>query len=123
MKRKKTIREKAIDEAKRVAKERDNYICQKCGIDREQAQIQGSHIIPVNAKGIIACNPDNIIALCASCHKWAGDSWHEAPLEQKWFDEKFPGRYEELKKIHEPNIPIKKYQWQEEYDRLREIHL
>ena len=118
-----TIRAKAITEAKRVAKERDKYVCQKCGATSETRQIQGSHIIPVNAKGLIACDPYNIIALCSSCHKWAGDSWHEAPMEQKWFDDKFPGRYSELKKRHKPNVPIKKWQWQEEYEKLKDMKL
>jgi len=112
----KTIRTKAIDQAKLRAKERDSYTCQKN--PNHTGQMHGSHIIPVGAGGIIAADPDNIITLCASCHKLAGDSWHEAPLEQQWFHKKFPGRYDRLKAKHETR-PIKKYEWQEIYDKLK----
>lgn len=113
-----TPRQKAIKKAKDIAKQRDNYICQKCGATGEQKQIQGSHIIPVKAGGIIAADPENIIALCAGCHKWSGDSWHEDPKGQKWFDDKFPGLYEKLKAKHEVR-PIKKYEWLEILERLK----
>jgi len=111
-----TPRKKAIELAKKVAKKRDNYICQKHG-ESCVGQMHGSHIIPVGAGGIIAADPDNIITLCASAHKLAGDSWHEAPKEQDWFDIKFPGRYARLKAKHE-NRPIKKYEWLEKVKEL-----
>lgn len=114
-----TIREKCIELAKTIAKERDGYICQRCGATRQTKQIQASHIIPVSARGTIAAHPFNIIALCAGCHKNAGDSWHQAPLEQSWFHEKFPGRYNELKSMHEVR-PVKEYEWKEIYKDLKQ---
>ena len=114
----KTFRQKAIEEAKRIAKERDEYTCQKCGATKETKQIHGSHIIPVKAAGIISADPENIIALCAGCHKWSGDSWHEDPKGQKWFDEKFPGLYDRLKAKHEVR-PIKNYEWEEVWTKLK----
>jgi 5-methylcytosine-specific restriction endonuclease McrA len=114
-----TYREKAITEAKRIAKERDNFVCQKCGKTSEEKQIQGSHVIPVKSGGLLAADPDNIIALCAGCHKWSGDSWHESPMEQQWFTKKFPGLYEYLKLKHQIR-PIKKYEWEELYKELKE---
>ena len=113
-----TARKKAIELAKKIAKERDNYICQKCGKTKDETQIQGSHIIPVKAGGLIAADPENIIALCAGCHKWKGDSWHEAPKEQQWFDIKYPGLYDKLKKRHEVR-PIKKWEWEEVVEKLK----
>jgi 5-methylcytosine-specific restriction endonuclease McrA len=114
-----TARKKAIEKAKLIAKERDGYICQKCGATRDQAQIQGSHIIPSKAGGVIAADPENIIALCSSCHKWAGDSWHEDPKGQQWFDKKFPGLYDKLKAKHEVR-PIKNYEWIEILEELKQ---
>jgi len=113
-----TFRQKAIDQAKQRAKERDNFTCQKCGATGEYKQIHASHIIPVKAKGVIAADPENIIALCAGCHRWAGDSWHEDPKGQDWFDKKFPGLYKKLKQKHEVR-PVKEYEWKEIYNNLR----
>ena len=113
-----TLRTKAIELAKEVAKKRDDYKCQKN--PNNQGQMHGSHIIPVSAGGIISADPENIICLCASCHKMAGDSWHEAPLEQYWFNQKYPGLYEKLKLRHEI-APVKKWQWQEVIDKLKSM--
>jgi 5-methylcytosine-specific restriction endonuclease McrA len=113
-----TIRQKCIELAKKIAKKRDNYTCQRCGVDRTIRQIHGAHIIPVSARGTIAANPDNIIALCARCHKTGSDAWHQAPLAQDWFHAKFPGRYEYLRSIHEVR-PVKKHEWLEIYRSLR----
>lgn len=110
-----TPRQKAIDLAKKIAKSRDHNTCQRCG--KTNGQMHGSHIIPVSARGLIVADPEDIICLCANCHKLAGDSWHEAPLEQEWFHEKFPGRYEKLKKKHIVR-PVKKHEWQEVYKKL-----
>jgi hypothetical protein len=50
-------------------RERDNFICQECGIHQEElvgriAKLDIHHI-DYNKKN---CNPDNLISLCRSCH-------------------------------------------------------
>lgn len=115
-----TIRKKAIHLAMELAKERDSWTCQKCGKTKPEVQIQGAHIIPIQAKGVIAADPENIIALCSSDHKWAGDSWHESPLDQDWFHKKFPGLFKKLKLKHDPR-EVKQFEWQEIYNKLKDL--
>lgn len=117
-----TYRKKSIEEAKTIAKVRDEYICQKCGRTRPEVQIQGAHIFPVTY-GNTADNPENIIALCASCHEFARDAWHNSPLEQDWFDEKFPGRKEKLRALILPIRNIKQFEWKERYERNKKLRL
>lgn len=114
-----TTRKKCIELAKKIAKIRDNYTCQKCNATQDNTQIHGAHIIPVSAGGMIVCDPDNIMALCAGCHSTKCDSWHEAPLEQTWFFDKFPERYNRLKEKYETR-PIKKFEWEEIHEKLKE---
>jgi len=114
-------RKKAIELAKKIAKERDNYTCQKCGRSKKQGwKIDGCHILSVRY-GLTAANPKNIIALCTQCHTGAADSWHESPMQQDWFHEKFPGLRDELLKIALPTRPIKKWEWGETLNNLRKI--
>jgi hypothetical protein len=114
-----TTRQKAIDIAKKVAKERDSWICQKCGKGKLAGQIQGAHIFPITF-GNTAADPDNIIAMCASDHEWARNSWHNSPLENaEWFLVKWPGRYERLKAKAYPIRPIKEYEWKEKLEDLK----
>ena len=115
-----TARQKCISLAKEIAKIRDGFVCQKCGKKSGEVQIQGSHILPVSAGGFLACDPENVIALCAGDHMWKGDSWHESPLENsEWFNKKFPGRYEMLKS-KQTKTPIKKWQWEERLTELKQ---
>lgn len=82
--------------AKKIVKEKANYTCVKCG--RKDKQLQGSHIYPVGRYGAMAADTDNILCLCAGCHMWSNDSWHENPLESaEWFHQKYPERYQTLK--------------------------
>lgn len=111
-----TTRQKCIELAKKLAKERDSYTCQKPGCGRSKAagdQIHAGHILPVTY-GLTAANPDNLIALCARCHTLSPYSWHQNPIENAaWFNLKFPGRYERLRKIAVPSRPIKEAEWKE----------
>lgn len=92
------MKPKAIKAAKDLVKTRQNYTCEKCGKSRDASGIQmhGSHILPVTwAK--TAADPNNILCLCAGCHKTKRDSWHEDPIANgRWFEERWPGRYDEL---------------------------
>lgn len=100
MAKKKTDKGKAVDEAKLIAKLRAGYKCEKCPKTKEDGwQMHGAHIIPVGYNGT-AADPDNILCLCATCHSMGKDSSHQNPIPfSNWFNEKFPGRYDELWQI------------------------
>ena len=85
--------------AKTIAKERDGYICQRCGKAKSEGyKIDASHVIPNTPKDrVLAVEPENIKALCAGCHKFY---WHLSPVESGlWFVEKFPDRWERIKHL------------------------
>ena len=84
-----------VELAKFIAKTRDKFICQYC---EATDNIHWSHIINEARDHRLATNEYNIKALCYNCHlNW----WHKNPLEaSKWFESKFPWRYEELNKLH-----------------------
>jgi 5-methylcytosine-specific restriction endonuclease McrA len=91
--------------AKTIAKERDGYTCQRCGKAKSEGfKIDASHVIPNTPKDrALAVEPENIKALCAGCHKFF---WHLSPVESGlWFVEKFPKRWERIKKLRksQPN--------------------
>ena len=90
-------RKKCIELAKKISKERANYICEKCGRSKKQGwQMHGAHIIPVNYSGTCA-DPYNILCLCAACHSIGGKSAHQNPVEfSRWLDNRFPDRYDKL---------------------------
>lgn len=78
------------------AEVRKRGACERCGMNRMQVQLQGAHVIPEGYEGTCA-DTENILCLCARCHRLGKDSWHQNPmLNARWFDQKFPGRYEEL---------------------------
>ena len=66
--RNQTLRKKAF--------ERDNFTCQKCGIQDNSANLlQAHHIIPLAMKG--ENKIDNLITLCSDCHHFAPNSKEE----------------------------------------------
>lgn len=104
-------RKKCVVIAKRLAKERDNYTCQKCGSKPEK--IDGSHVYPEGTYHGLSANIENIKALCSYCHLYW---WHKNPLEARdWFAKKFPERYKNLKKLAQTTI---KKDWKKEYENL-----
>lgn len=106
--------------AKRIALTRDGYQCVRCGRSKEHGyKIDGSHIFSEGGHPAISAEPDNIKALCSRCHTLAGDSWHEDPANQDWFDKKYPGRRERLRKL-ERELQGKQ-DWEQVYQRLSEI--
>lgn len=109
-------KKKAIELAKKLAKERDKYTCQYCGKSGDTRQIHGSHVYSVGSKSFLATDLDNIKALCAYHHQWW---WHSSPLEgAEWFTKKFPKRREYLEdKIRNYVKP----DWEAEYNRLKEL--
>lgn len=63
------ILKKNCEMAKKIAKIRDNYTCRRCWKTKKQwASIHWSHIICEKRDHRLAGNPDNIVALCYSCH-------------------------------------------------------
>jgi 5-methylcytosine-specific restriction endonuclease McrA len=107
-------RKKCVLEAKRIAKKRDNYTCQKCG--KKPERIEGSHIFPEGTYHGMSANPDNIKSLCSYCHIWW---WHSEPTESgQWFRDTFPERYERLRDLSRTTI---KMNWEEELKRLKEL--
>ena len=82
------------DIAKRFAKERDGYICQKTGEKISGSNAHGSHVIPVSAGINLRWDLNNIKCLSYHYHlNW----WHKNPLESSaWFKATFPDRWEYL---------------------------
>lgn len=115
---------KAIELAKKIAKTRANYECEKCSRTKAQGwQMHGAHILPVTwAK--TAANPDNILCLCGACHSLGGKSQHQNPIPfARWFEQKWPGRYDELERIaidYSQN-PFPKIDWSYELEQLKVI--
>lgn len=107
VKKKKKVKTKTIgklkkeieDLAKLRAKERDGYICQKCGKKVEGSNAHGSHVIPVSHGDALRFDLLNIKCLCYHCHiNW----WHKNPLEAaEWFKKTFPERSQYLEQHSE----------------------
>lgn len=110
-------RKKCVDKAKQKAKERDKYICQKCGKKVEGQNAHGSHILPEGAYPLMSAEVDNLITMCYYDHiNW----WHKSPHEASaWFDKKWPGRYQELRALAEEK---RKHivNWEGEWNRIKE---
>ena len=101
-------RKLCVDWAKKQAKDRDEWKCQFCGRTGTGMQIHGSHILPEGAYPLMSAEPFNIITLCAEHHvgginpylNRTFESWHSHPHKfVKWFEEKWPGRYKELREM------------------------
>lgn len=69
---------------------RDNYTCQYCGIKKGDinkngkiVKIDAHHLVSRNAQKNSILNFDllNGIALCPTCHKWGGNSFHKNPVK------------------------------------------
>ncbi len=98
------------------AEVRKRGACERCGMTRMDVQLQGAHVIPEGYEGTCA-DPENILCLCARCHRLGKDSWHQNPMfNARWYDEKFPGRYEELLKRTEEDI-----NWEKRYHELMDV--
>jgi hypothetical protein len=115
-------KKKCIDLAKKIAKERDGYICQKCGRSLQDGwQQHGAHIMPVGWSGTCA-DPDNIICLCATCHSVGKKSSHEDPVGySEWFNKQYPGLYKKMRdKAYKYSAnPFPKIDWAELYEELK----
>lgn len=73
---------------------RDGYRCVRCGKVPTETVLQLSHIIPKGRAKRLRFEPLNCMCMCIGCHLYG---WHKDPIEAfRWFNEKYPGRYEQL---------------------------
>lgn len=109
------MKKKCIELAKKIT--RLKGVCEKCG--RSDRQLHGAHVLSVRHE-LTAADLDNIICLCAWCHKFSPDSWHEEPLENAdWFNSKWPGRYEQL--LKKANGPKEIIDWERIHAELKVV--
>jgi hypothetical protein len=79
--------------ARAVVLDRDDNVCQACGDKRSGCQ--WAHILARRVAPALVHEPDNALALCASCH---GDfTLHPARFEA-WLDRERPGLRERLRR-------------------------
>ena len=109
-------RKKCVGHAKQEAKKRDKYICQKCHKKVEGQNAHGSHILPEGAYPLMSAEKENILCFCYHCHiNW----WHKSPLEAtEWFNEKWPGRYQELRKQADEKLKHI-VNWEQEWNEIK----
>jgi hypothetical protein len=82
--------------------------------------MHGSHILSVGAYPAMAAELNNILCLCAGCHKMKPDSWHKEPLKNAdWFNKKWPGRKERLYKKAQQQTEVDWFMKLEELNDLR----
>jgi len=115
------LRKNCVQTAKAIVKHMNGYRCEKCGVSGQIKQLQGSHIYPEGRYSSMSADLDNILCLCAGCHMWSSDSWHENPLEaSEWFRKKYPKRYETLKKR---SRITQKINWENKLGELKSIYI
>lgn len=72
-----------------------------------------------------AADPNNILCLCAGCHSMGPNSAHQNPHKfVRWFEDTFPGRYDELehKATEYSRTKFPKIDWEETYLTLKELY-
>lgn len=95
-------RKKATELAKKIVRSRG--VCEFCGTT--EGQMQGSHIFPDRGYPQTAADLENILCLCAKCHKWDKHSWHKGIEIQVWFYTSHSARYLALyTKSHSEGVP------------------
>jgi len=90
--------------AKNCAKERDRWICQKCGAEVSGRNAHGSHVLNVGGYKYMELDPNNIKCLCQTHHmRW----WHKDPTDAgTWFKKRFPVRWRYLKMMRQMKLRI-----------------
>ena len=114
-------RKKATEIAKKIVKELANYTCERCYKSKKKgSKIDGAHILSTGAYPEMSCVLLNILCLCSSCHSFGKNSWHHNPVDAvKWFNKKYPGRYNKLIKISQTRTNI---DYKMEYEQLTEYY-
>lgn len=95
---------KLVAKAKACVKQRDKYTCQYCGKEVEGSNCHASHILNVGTHKNMELDPSNMKVLCYHHHmNW----WHKDILHAtKWFQEKFPVRYEYVMRMSKLDFKI-----------------
>lgn len=90
-----------------------DQICQRCG---KTENLQCAHILS-RSYSAVRCDPDNAIAMCYSCHiGW----WHHNPVEAgRWFDNRWPGRYDSIRKKTQKPVKV---DWRKEYRKIQDLY-
>ena len=111
-------RKKCVAQAKVEAKKRDDYTCQKCGKKVEGMNAHGSHILNEGSYPLMSAEVKNLITMCYYCHiNW----WHKNPFEAvAWFDNKWPGRYQELREMAEEK-KTHVVNWPKRWEEIRQL--
>lgn len=125
------LRKKCVALAKQIAKERDGYKCQYCGVGKPQRQVHSHHIFHEGLYKSMSADPDNLITICAAHHmagKWikaTGFNIHGSPREStEWLMGKYPERYAKLKKRSQKITKLDERFWQRKLEALQhEIEL
>ena len=99
--RNKMIKDLDADASVRV-KERDGWLCVRCGIVRRL--VQWAHVISRRFR-CLRWEADNALSLCGGCHLWFDNN---PLLSADWFRKNFPERYERIMTVYQlqPEIDI-----------------
>jgi len=120
--KKSRLRKRAVTMAKRIVREKSGFRCVKCGKGEPLNQTQGSHILPEGRYPGMSADLDNILCLCAGCHMWSSDSWHENPLAAaEFFHERYPGLYDTLKERAKDTTPKDSTFWERKIEYLKSL--
>lgn len=125
---KEVLRKRCTTLAKRLARKRDDFKCQYCGVGEPQRQTQGSHIYAEGTHTSMSADVDNILALCVTHHmtgmwnrtnKW---NWHGTPAEAiEWFNQKYPDLAKTLKKRSKELKVCDMNFWENKWKELKEL--
>jgi len=99
-------RKECVKVAKLIAKQLAKYRCINPGCHRTAEngfQMHGSHILSEGKYHRMSVEVKNIMCQCAYHHI----DWHENPLLQGWFEERFPGLKKELLEMDKELSKIK----------------
>ena len=109
-----------MDVVKTMVKERDEYICQKCGNYVTGSACHGSHVIPVSRGNALMFHPANLKVLCYHDHiNW----FHKEPTASgEWFKTKFPERWKFLKKNREKKVHWKRFDFEEMLETVKKSY-
>ena len=120
------LRKRAVVIAKEIAKKRDGYKCQYCGIGKPQRQVHSHHIFHEGMCKSMSADPDNLITICAIHHmagKWVNSrGWniHGSPREStEWIQALIPERYAELKQRSLQYQKLDIIYWNKKLEELR----
>ena len=95
---------KLAEKAKLCVKDRDKRVCQMCGKECYGSDCHASHVYNVGSHKNMELDPENMKVLCSYHHlHW----WHKDVMESgRWFEGKFPERFDYLRAISKSNFKI-----------------